>query len=57
MSDILEVNYDITTKLKRDRMISLTSEYKLLRIKAQDDILDMHKHIIHIVNHLRTVRV
>lgn len=51
MSDIFEVNYD-RTKLKRDRMNSLTSEYKLFRIKAQDNIPDMHKRIILIVNHL-----
>lgn len=57
MSGILDVNYDRTTKLKRDRMNSLTSEYKLFRIKSQDNIPNMHKCVIHIVNHLRTIKI
>lgn len=54
MWDTFHVTPEGTTGVKRARMNTLTHEYEFLRMKHQENIYDMQKRFIHIVNHMRT---
>ena len=52
MWDTLQVTHDRTTDVKRSRINTLTHEYELFRMNANESIQDMQKRFTHIVNHL-----
>ena len=52
MWDTLQVTHEGTTDVKRSRINTLTHEYELFRMNANERIQDMQKRFTHIVNHL-----
>lgn len=54
MWDTLEIAHEGITEVKKNIMNTLTHEHELFRMKHEENILDMKKYFIHIVNHLRT---
>lgn len=55
MWDTLKVIHEEISKVRRARINTLTHEYKLFTIKPEENIYDMQKGLIHIVNHMRTL--
>lgn len=53
--DTFQVNHEGTTKEKRERMNTLSHKYELFRMKPRENIYDMQKKFIHIMNHMRTL--
>lgn len=56
MQDTLQITHEGTSEVKRVRMDTLIHEYKLFRMKLKENIYDMQKQFIHIVNQKRTRR-
>ena len=52
MWDTLQVTHEDTTDVERSRINTLTHEYELFRMNANESIQDMQKRFTHIVNHL-----
>ena len=55
MWDTLQVTHEGTTDVKRSRINTLTHEYELFRMNANENIQDMQKRFTHIVNHLASL--
>ena len=55
MWDTLLLTHEGTTEVKRAQMNTLTHEYELFRMKPGENIQDMQKRFIHIINHLRAL--
>jgi len=55
MWDTLQVTREGTTNVKRSRINTLTREYELFRMNANESMQDMQKRFTHIVNHLASL--
>ena len=55
MWDTLQVTHEGTTDVKRSRINTLTHEYELFRMIANESIQYMQKRFTHIVNHLASL--
>ena len=55
MWDTLQVTHEGTTDVKRSRINTLTHEYELFRMNANESIQGMQKRFTHIVNHLASL--
>ena len=55
MWDTLQVTHEGTTNVKTSRINTLTHEYELFRMNANESIQDMQKRFTHIVNHLASL--
>jgi len=55
MWDTLQVTHEATTNVKRSRINTLTHEYELFRMNANESIQDIQKRFTHIVNHLASL--
>ena len=55
MWDTLQVTHEGTTDVKRSRINTLTHEYELFRMNANESIQNMQKRFTHIVNHLASL--
>lgn len=55
MWDTLELTHEGTIKVRTTKMNTLTHDYELFRMKPEENIQDMKKYCIHIVNHMKTL--
>lgn len=53
--DILQITREGTTEVRRGMLDTLTHEYELIRIKAEENINQMQTQFTHIVSHMRTL--
>lgn len=55
MWDTLQVTHEETTEVKRLRLSILTDENEIFKVKLEENINEIQKQLIYIVNHLRNL--